>query len=264
MANKTDNKSVKTTASNEAKTQGVPQKDAGGHRVSSDQKKHSNPTMSKPGDQQSSAQPQPKKKHNLADYVDLIETVARVEYSRLPNHLIDYSELVNIGAIALHTLFTSNPDREYNVTYLSTAIKWAIRNELRYRYKWYTHKKEQKPDPDDEEMSKNSAREAVYETILSMEGMMEGDNPHELKDDSTTPEEDSEFSELARVIRECIGKLPEREKLIVEARFFKNMKMREIGVHFNISPSRASRIVQSGLDKVKHELIKRGYAEGTI
>src|SRR5215813_6615344 len=76
----------------------------------------------------------------VKDYVDLIETVSRVEYSRLPNHLIDFSEVVNIGAIAIHVLLTSNPDREFNVTYLSTAIKWAIRNELRYRYKWYSLK----------------------------------------------------------------------------------------------------------------------------
>jgi len=35
--------------------------------------------------------------------------------------------------------------------------------------------------------------------------------------------------------------------------------MREIGETFGISPSRTSRIVQSGLDKVKLELQRRGY-----
>ena len=85
-------------------------------------------------------QPEAPKKRTVYDYVELIETVARVEYSRLPNHLIDYSELVNIGAIAIHMLLTQNPDTDYNITYLSTAIKWAIRNELRYRYKWYALK----------------------------------------------------------------------------------------------------------------------------
>ena len=38
-----------------------------------------------------------------------------------------------------------------------------------------------------------------------------------------------------------------------------HMKMREIGEVFGISPSRTSRIVQSGLDKVKVELQRRGY-----
>ncbi|MEB3246016.1 MAG: sigma-70 family RNA polymerase sigma factor [Vampirovibrionales bacterium] len=206
---------------------------------------------------------------NLKDYVELIETVARVEYSRLPNHLIDYSELVNIGAIALHTMFKANPERVYNVTYLSTAIKWAVRNELRFRYKWYALKTTDNKNTEetaggefDEDASpdKVTVREAVYETILSMEGMMEADNPHELRDESGTPEDHSEVREMAVLVREAIAKLPEREKMIIEARFFKNMKMREIGARFDISPSRTSRIVQSGLDKVKAELLRRGYA----
>jgi len=200
------------------------------------------------------------------DYIDLIETVSRVEYSRLPNHLIDFSEVVNIGAIAIHVLLTSNPTRDYNVTYLSTAIKWAIRNELRNRYKWYSMRqtsieKDDEPaaEGDNFEVEKSKAREAVYETILSVDSMLEAENPHEIKDDHYTPEENSELREMAKVVREAICKLPEREKQIIEARFFKNMKMREIGERFGISPSRTSRIVQSGLDKVKVELQRKGY-----
>jgi len=221
----------------------------------------------------SSSDSQKKPQKTVNDYVDLIETVARVEYSRLPNHLIDFSEIVNIGAIAIHVLLTSNPDREFNVTYLSTAIKWAIRNELRYRYKWYSLKQvsmdssqETATDGGGEdevgagfEAEKSKVREAMYETILSVDSMMEADNPHEIKDNSYTPEENTELKEMSKVVREAIAKLPEREKQIIEARFFKNMKMREIGETFGISPSRTSRIVQSGLDKVKLELQRRGY-----
>jgi RNA polymerase sigma factor (sigma-70 family) len=222
----------------------------------------------------SSSNPEKKPKKTVNDYVDLIETVARVEYSRLPNHLIDFSEVVNIGAIAIHVLLTSNPDREFNVTYLSTAIKWAIRNELRYRYKWYSLKQVSMDNSQDDasgggedgegagsgfEAEKGKVREAVYETILSVDGMMEAENPHEIKDNAYTPEESTEVKEMAKVVRDAIAKLPPREKEIIEARFFKNMKMREIGETFNISPSRTSRIVQSGLDKIKVELQRRGY-----
>jgi RNA polymerase sigma factor (sigma-70 family) len=212
-------------------------------------------------------------KRTIKDYIDLIETVARVEYSRLPNHLIDYSELVNIGAIALHMLFTSNPDKHYNVTYLSTAMKWAIRNELRYRYKWYALKTNADKDEGDdmaqatdgedgEVVRRGQVREAAYEAILSVDGMMDAENPHEIKDDSYTPEENTELKELGIIIRQSIDKLPERERLIIEARFYKNLKMREIGDMFNISPSRISRIVQSGLDKIKVDLTRRGYSYG--
>ncbi len=216
-----------------------------------------------------------KPQRTVNDYVDLIETVARVEYSRLPNHLIDHSELVNIGAIAVHVLLTSNPNTEYNVTYLSTAIKWAIRNELRYRYKWYALKQVSMDGSKDDEATatdssvagdgfeaeKTQVREAVYETILSVDSMMDAENPHEIRDGSYTPEERSELKEMAKLVREAITKLPERERQIIEARFYKNMKMREIGDAFNISPSRISRIVQSGLDKIKLELTRKGYVQ---
>lgn len=225
--------------------------------------------MSSPSTNTPEQQP---KKRTVHDYVELIETVARVEYSRLPNHLIDYSELVNIGAIAVHVLLTQNPDTEYNITYLSTAIKWAVRNELRYRYKWYslkqvTESEEESSegasgsgDGDEIEVTKEHVREAVYETILSADAMQAADNPMELKDDSYTPEENAELTEMAKVVRESISKLPLRERQILEARFYKNMKMREIGEIYNISPSRISRILQSGLNKVKRDLQRRGYA----
>lgn len=204
-------------------------------------------------------------KRDIKDYMDLIETVARVEYSRLPNHLIDQSELVNIGALALHLLFTNNPTREYNVTYMSTAIKWAVRNELRNRYKWYALKQtetteEELCEGDDLDVDKKTVRGVVYETILSVDGMMEAENPHEVRDDSSTPDETSEMNELGRLIRDCMARLPERDQQVIEGRFFKNMRMREIGSMLGISPSRTSRVVQSALDKLKVELLRKGYS----
>ena len=68
-----------------------------------------------------------------------------------------------------------------------------------------------------------------------------------------------ELVEMARIVKEAISKLPKREREIIEARFYKNMKMREIGDAFNISPSRISRILQGGLEKVKRELKRSGY-----
>lgn len=219
---------------------------------------------------------------NLKDYTDLIETVARVETSRLPAHLISHDEIVNIGALTIHLLFTKEPEKEYNVTYLSTAIKWAVRNELRYRYKWYSFKN---TDAESELHAHSSAsdditytdesasadgfddgfapdagqlREAVYESILSVDGMMEAETPNEIKDTGMTPAEQTEQVEMGRVVRECMNRLPDRERELLEARFFKNMRMREIGQQFGISPSRASRVVQSALTKVKVELLKKG------
>ena len=50
--------------------------------------------------------------------------------------------------------------------------------------------------------------------------------------------------------------LPKREKELIESKFFKEKKLHELSDEFSISPSRISRIIKGGLDKIKDELIK--------
>lgn len=203
----------------------------------------------------------------LNDYIELIETISRIEYNRLStsSHLIDFSELVNIGAIAVHVLISSNKDAEYNISYMSTAIKWAIRNELRRRYKWYALKSSAKDDheemvsasEDNLEIEKSKLRESVYEQILSIEDLEEAENPTQIKDNALNPEESLEFRELNKAIKEAMKVLLPREKMVIEHRFFKGRKIKDLAEEMNISSSRVSRIMQSGLDKIRNELRKK-------
>ena len=85
----------------------------------------------------------------IKQYVGIVQKIARVEHRRIPNHMIEYEELVSIGIIAIQTLIKDKTEEQlarYNEAYVGTAVRWAIRNELRHRYKWYTlkHKKELK------------------------------------------------------------------------------------------------------------------------
>src|SRR5574344_1415990 len=199
---------------------------------------------------------QAKSEVNLKDYKDLIETIAKVEYQKISaQHLVEYLELVNIGTHALYILFKSNNPKNFNNSYLSTAIKWAIRNEVRRRYKWYTlRQRSQQPNSENPE----SLREAMYKTILSIDELAEAENPTQIKDNQQTPEEFLEFTELKKEIIEAIKHLPTREKELIENKFFKDKKLRELSDEFNISPSRISRIIQAGLNRIKKELGKQG------
>lgn len=197
-----------------------------------------------------------KQKINLRDYKDLIETIAKVEYQKFSSsHLIDLPELINIGNHTLYILFKSNKKNvEYNNTYLATAIKWAIRNEVRRRYKWYSLKNKKQQLQEENE----NLREEVYKTILSIEEMQEAEVPTQIKAEDKTPEECIELTELKAEILESMKKLPQRERELIEYKFFKEKKLREIAEEFNISQSRISRIIQSGLDKIKRDLKKQG------
>ena len=196
-------------------------------------------------------------KVNLREYKNLVETIAKVEYQKFSmSHLVELPELINIGNHTLYILFKNHDPENYNSTYLSTAIKWAIRNEVRRRYKWYSLKNRRTQAETDEQ--NQEVRCEVYKTILSIDEMQDAEVPTQIKAEDKTPEEAIEFIELKDHIVEAIKKLPKREKELIEYKFFKEKKLREIAEEFEISQSRISRIIQSGLDKIKKDLKRQG------
>ena len=195
-------------------------------------------------------------KFNIADYRELIETLAKVEYKKISaNHLAEYDEIVNIATQVIHKLCSSAPPDKYNKTYLATAVKWAVRNEIRRRYKWYVLKTKQPDLMANQDPAE--VRAAVYKTILSVDELAENENPTQIKDKKETPEEKVVFNEMSHAIRAAMKLLPPREKEFIEAKFFDEKKLREMAETYNLSPSRISRIIQSGLNKIKKELINR-------
>ena len=113
----------------------------------------------------------------INDYIEIIEKVAKVEHKRIPQHMVDYEELVSIGIIAIQVMIKDKTEEQlakYNNAYIATAVRWAIRNELRNRYKWYSLKHtniddkndEQSQEDEDGTITPGKVREAIYETIL--------------------------------------------------------------------------------------------------
>ena len=117
----------------------------------------------------------------IKDYIEIIEKVARVEHKRIPTHMVDYEELVSIGIIAIQVMIKDKTEEQlsrYNNAYIATAVRWAIRNELRNRYKWYSlkHTNTEGEGQDSGEdgtdngvITPGKVREAIYETILSID-----------------------------------------------------------------------------------------------
>ncbi len=190
---------------------------------------------------------------SLRQYADLINKIAKVEYRSLGvQYLVEFEELVNIGFQTINVLLSDIDFKSYNESYISTAIKWAIRNELRNRYKWYGVR-QGKAITEDEN---NELREAIYKTILSTDEMFDSEKTFEVKDMRKNPEESCEFAMLSSGIKEAVKTLPRRERELIESKFFREKKLHELSDEFSISPSRISRIIKSGLDKIKDELIK--------
>ena len=219
----------------------------------------------------------------IKQYVGIVQKIARVEHRRIPNHMIEYEELVSIGVIAIQTLIKGKTEEQlarYNDAYIGTAVKWAIRNELRHRYKWYTlkHKKEEGAEDsyvsdavisndnfDDMgySISPTKVREAVYETILSIDGLAaaatDNASPFDfIKDTSAMPDEKAEIVEMSKLIKQAIAKLPQKERTVVEYRFYRNMQAKDIANMIGLSPSRITRIIQFSLNQIREYLKSKG------
>lgn len=193
---------------------------------------------------------------NLAQYKDLIETISKVEFKNISKlGLIELPEVINLATYTVYYLLTNSSNKDFfNEAYLVKAIKWAIRNEMRRRYKWYTMK-------NSDNIEQEKVKDAVYKTILSIEEMASAENPTIIKDNSRTPEETTELIDLKNRIQDVLKKLPQREQELVKAKYFYDKKLKDISVEFNISQSRISRIIQNALDKVKKEILKQEVLE---
>ena len=218
----------------------------------------------------------------IKQYIGIVQKIARVEHRRIPNHMIEYEELVSIGIIAIQTLIKDKTEEQlsrYNEAYIGTAVRWAIRNELRHRYKWYTlkHKKEEGDAytsdvmdavTDDSDgmgfsISPAKVREAVYETILSIDGLAaaatDNASPFDfIKDPSAMPDEKAEIVEMSRLVKQAIATLPQKERTVVEYRFYRSMQAKDIATMVGLSPSRITRIIQFSLNQIREYLKARG------
>ena len=218
----------------------------------------------------------------INQYIGIVQKIARVEHRRIPNHMIEYEELVSIGVIAIQSLIKNKTEEQlekYNEAYIGTAVRWAIRNELRHRYKWYTlkHKPEdsdeyvsspeQQEETDETDMgfsiSPAKVREAVYETILSIDGLAaaatDNASPFDfIKDPSAMPDEKAEIIEMSRLVKQAIAQLPQKERTVVEYRFYRNMQAKDIATMVGLSPSRITRIIQFSLNQIREYLKARG------
>ena len=189
---------------------------------------------------------------NLSQYKELVVTISRVEFKKFSNlGLIELPEVISLANYTVYYLITNTKNKElYNTAYLTKAIKWAIRNEMRRRYKWYVMKNQ-------ESSEQEKIKDAVYKTILSIDEMADAENPTIIKDNHRTPEEKAEIVELKYRICEAMKKLSQREQDLIEAKYFYDKKLKDISVEFNISQSRISRIIQNALEKIKKELLKQ-------
>jgi len=220
----------------------------------------------------------------LAQYMPIVEMIARKEVQSKSKQLISYEELVNTGLIAVNKLIETaklNDGTEYNSSYIAQSVKWAMKDEVRSRQSWYGVKKvvavrEDSIDAKDPNAkatgdgrdptettvikSVDDARKAVFEVIMSVEG---------LEDDlGFSPADPNAVNELERLeligmknsLKKSISKLPENLRKVIEMRFYKNLSGNEVAEQLEVTPSRISHMIREATKKLKVLMVAEGYS----
>ena len=90
---------------------------------------------------------------------------------------------------------------------------------------------------------------------LKFVGGDDNDSPFDfVRDTKAMPDEAAEITEMGRMIKEAIAHLPQKDRTIVEYRFYRNMQVKDIARQVGLSSSRITRIVQSALNTIREYL----------
>ena len=221
-------------------------------------------------------------KKDIAKFMPIVEMIARKEIQSKSKQIMNYDELVNTGLIAVNKLIeTANltPNTEYNSSYIAQSVKWAMKDEIRSRQSWYGVKKvvtwedlddstpkkpetQSEADPTETTVINNidDARKAVFEVIMSVEGLEEDSGFTPADPNNEEHLERLELLEMKSSLQKAISKLPDNLKQVIEMRFYTNLSGNEVAERMQVTPSRISHMIREAVKKLKVLMIAEGYS----
>lgn len=216
---------------------------------------------------------------DVAQFMPIVEMIARKEYSGKTGKILNYEELVNTGLIAVNKLIEvarSSDSVEYNSSYIAQSVKWAMKDELRSRQSWYGVKKVVAVDKDsidatgakskeqtgtarEEVKTLDDARKAVFEVIMSVDSMSD-DTGFSPADPNGVDESDRlELLGMKNSLKKAIKKLPDNLRKVIEMRFYSDASGNEVAEKLGVSPSRISHMIKEATKKLRVLMIAEGY-----
>jgi RNA polymerase sigma factor FliA len=222
----------------------------------------------------------------IIQYAPLVKTIVERIACKVPSHIAEKEELLNVGIIGLISALAKFDSRR-NVqfeTYARYRIKGAVLDELRLR-DWMPrstrHKYSRLQDAfavlqkmygrpaNDEEVCAYLAisMEEYHELIEEAKGvsvLSNQDLPVDFYERYRTEtlgeaERESPLGMLARrelrdILRKAIEKLPEKEKLVLSLYYYEELTMKEIGEVMSLTESRVCQLHSKAVLRLRGEL----------
>lgn len=228
----------------------------------------------------------------LVEYSHLVKFISHRLSINLPAS-VDKNDLTSAGILGLiKAVETFEPERGFKFeTYAAHKIRGSILDELR-ALDWVPRSVRQKARDlqrtysklendlgrlpyDDEVCDSLGISIKEYEdilsdvapvTIISLEESMpdRSSDSKELRiidtiedPGSSNPLKELGFNEVKAILKDAIGNLPEKEKLVVALYHYEELTLKEIGVVLDITESRVSQIHSKAILKLRSKLLQR-------
>lgn len=162
-------------------------------------------------------------------YLDIVRIIAQAEQKNLidrKQNFIDYDELIvgrnNQAVQCLTGKKTAEELEKYSSVYLASSIHWAIQNELKMRYKWYT------PVRFGKLMSTENEQDSLLSQYMTVVWLQTAGALYNRKDSIDNRSLRAEIEQVGSAILKEISRLPADQRQWVTALFIHQKELGEI------------------------------------
>ncbi len=197
------------------------------------------------------------RKDLVIEHLPLVKKVASKIYSRIPEGIVDFEELVNTGVIGLiKAIDRYDSNRAKFSTYAYIKIRGEI---LDYLRKLDFLPRSVREKVKNGEIS--DLREEIATLISIEEKLFSNSERYSVKDILVSgepgPEELLLREEAKEVLASAIAELSEKEQLVLQLIFVEELDLKSISEILGVSVSRVSQIKSGALKKLKKSLEHR-------
>lgn len=191
------------------------------------------------------------RKELVIENLPLVRKVASRIYSRIPEGVVEFEDLVNTGVIGLIKAIDNYDSKKAK---FSTYAYIKIRGEILD----YLRKLDFLPRSVREKL-KNGAASEIREEVISLisieEKLFGNSERYSLKDvissEEPEPEELLLKEDAKRILSSAISKLSDKEQLVLQLIFVEELDLKSISEILGVSVSRVSQIKTGALKKLK-------------
>lgn len=183
---------------------------------------------------------------DVARYLPIVRRIVAEFARRVPPN-VDRDDLFAAGTLGLLNALRTNtqPCQEMFLAYVKIRVRGSIVDELR-RGDWIPRRRR---------AAQRKSADAPAVSIVSMDDLPPGTSFATSQPD---PHQEAEHGSMRAELRAAVGKLPTRERMVIEMRYFDDVSSKGIALALGLSEARVSQLHAQATRRLRTDLADEG------